>query len=547
MRNKSGRKSAIPAFAKYLFISLGLFILYFVGMGSYPLVDPDEPVYGQFAKEMALGGSWLTPHYNGHIWFDKPPLFYWLSAACMSILHPSELTSRLPSAMLAVGVVLLLYALATHDFGRKAGILSALVMATCLQQIILARAAVTDMTLLFCLLGALYSYRRWLDADNHARLGWMALCGAMTGLGMLTKGPVAPLLLFVTFCIHLWITGRLSRLLSVDAVVGIIMALAVGLPWYLAMYTLHRHAFIEQFIMANNITRYVKPEHSGTTGNWYSYFLNIPVLFIFFFPWSVFLIQSVIRHYKTNDGAKLAAIWFGVVFVFFSVSKTQLVTYIFPLYPAAALFVGALLNSAASGDDRSSRIVNRALNIAIAAAVLFTIALLMVAKDKYPEARIPALIMGLTLVVAFIAARVWTRRFIRYGNSGAAWIIGTGMTLFALELVLGLVPILSPGISTREIVRCIPRASREHVVALNLNLVKRQPSLFFYLGCLPENLTDITTAKQLLSAAKPVIIVCRDKEAAQLYSPGSTRLIKRGGLALVENKETGLGKGYSNK
>jgi 4-amino-4-deoxy-L-arabinose transferase-like glycosyltransferase len=96
-----------------------------------------------------------------------------------------------------------------------------MVMATCLQTIILARAAVTDMTLLFCLLGALYAYRRWFAAmengERRARsIGWVCLCGAMTGLGMLAKGPVAPALLFGTFFIHLLISGRLRFLISCD-------------------------------------------------------------------------------------------------------------------------------------------------------------------------------------------------------------------------------------------------------------------------------------------------------------------------------------------
>ena len=171
--------------------ALGIFALYFAAMGSYPLVDPDEPVYGQIAKEMAAGAGWLTPHFDGQPWFDKPPLFYWLSGLSARVLGPTELACRLPSAVLAVAVLLLVYFLVNHDFSRRAALFAALAMATCLQTIILARAAVTDMTLLFCLLGALYAYRRWFDADGPSRFAWMAACGAMTGLGMLAKGPVA--------------------------------------------------------------------------------------------------------------------------------------------------------------------------------------------------------------------------------------------------------------------------------------------------------------------------------------------------------------------
>ncbi len=79
-----------------------MFILLFWGLGSLPLLDPDEPFYGQVAKEMVRGGDWLTPHLNGEVFWDKPPLFYWLSSLAMKVLGVSELTARLPSAIMAV-------------------------------------------------------------------------------------------------------------------------------------------------------------------------------------------------------------------------------------------------------------------------------------------------------------------------------------------------------------------------------------------------------------------------------------------------------------
>src|SRR4051812_48763836 len=122
--------AAAPVFAVLCTIavcSLALFALYFVDLGSYPLFDPDEPVYGQVAREMARGGGWLSPPFNGAFWFDKPPLFYWLSALSVSVFGPTEFACRLPSALSALGVVALVYALATRDFGPRAAALSALV------------------------------------------------------------------------------------------------------------------------------------------------------------------------------------------------------------------------------------------------------------------------------------------------------------------------------------------------------------------------------------------------------------------------------------
>ena len=208
IHNKTDHPDCAPQRIGTAGIAVCLFMLDFAGLGRVPLVDPDEPVYGQVAKEMAAGGSWLTPHLGGRMWFDKPPLFYWLSAASVKAFGLNEFACRLPSAVMAIGLLLFVYWLVKHDFSRRAAVLACLALATCLQTIVLAHAAVTDMTLAFCLTGSLYAYRRWLDAVKGARFGWMAACGAFAGLGMLTKGPVAPVLLGTTFIIHLFWTGR---------------------------------------------------------------------------------------------------------------------------------------------------------------------------------------------------------------------------------------------------------------------------------------------------------------------------------------------------
>lgn len=516
-----------------ILIAAALFALYFAALGRYPLMDPDEPVYGQVAKEMAAGRGWLTPHYLGQPWFDKPPLYYWLSATSASLLGPTELAIRLPSAILAVGLVFLVYALASYDFGRRASVFSAIAMATCLQQIVLAHASVTDMTLVFCLTAALYAYRRWIGASGRARFRWIVLCGAMTGLGMLAKGPVAPVLLAATFTIHLWWTGRLRHLASLEALAGIAAAVAVGAPWYLAMWTLHHDTFVQGFLVANNIVRFLKPEHAEITGHWYSFLLNVPVLLVFFFPWSVFLPQGLVRAWRVNEGARLASVWFAVVFIFFSISKTQLVTYIFPLYPAAAIFVGVLWGSAASGDSRDARGVRSALWAALGISVLVAAGLVMYANAKYPEAARAALVLGAIMVVTVAAALAWTIRCKRDTGGKPVWILGTGMAVFTLWIMCGVMPLAAPRASTRDLVQRIPGADGARIIEM---LRSRRQSMVFYLGRRPEHALDASAARRLLSERTPTFVICKEAAAEQLRTPGAVLWAKSGGLVVFANE-----------
>ena len=322
---------------------LGTGLLCFWQLGSLPLIDVDEPVYGQVGREMAFAGAsrWLSPHYGGQLWFDKPPLFYWLTALSMRVFGVSELTARLSSALTGVGLVAATYALARRAFPRapRVGLWAGFVLATCVQFFLLARAAVTDMTLALTLMLALLGLFAWAQTGRGR---WMVLAGGMTGLAALTKGPVALVLVGVQAIAYLLLTRQAKRLLSPALWGGFALCLIVGLPWYLAMMHLHGKLFIQGFLEANNVTRYLQAEHKETSNPFY-YFAIFPV---FFFPWTLLLpslLIAAIGRKRLSQPTLFLLLWSVLVFGFFSVSQTKLVTYIFPLFPATAILIGRYL------------------------------------------------------------------------------------------------------------------------------------------------------------------------------------------------------------
>ncbi len=331
---------------------LGTAFLAFWSLGSLPLIDVDEPVYGQVGKEMAHASlaNWLSPHYGGQLWFDKPPLFYWLTALSMRVFGVSEFAARLPSALLSVALIAATYALARRacPAAPSAALWSGFVLATSLQFFTLARAAVTDMTLAVCLTLALYGLYAWTQT-NRGR--WIALAGLMTGFGMLAKGPVALVLIGVQALVYLLLTRSAKRLLTPPLWLGFALCLAIGLPWFGLMIHLHGQLFISGFLEANNVTRYLQAEHRETSPFWFF----LPVLLGGFFPWSLLLPAALVSAWRqgkvayhaqaADNPALFLGLWIVLVFVFFSASQSKLVTYIFPLYPAAAVLVGVWLTA----------------------------------------------------------------------------------------------------------------------------------------------------------------------------------------------------------
>lgn len=535
--NNLGHRNA-SKYSVGILSGIGLFLLYFFRLGSSPLMDPDEPVYGEVAKEMASGFGWISPHYGGHLWFDKPPLFYWLTGFCAKILGPTELAVRLPSALLAVVLVFLVYSLAKFYSGHKAGIFSAIVMATCLQQIILGRSAVTDMTLAVCLTGALYCYSRWTVSERSS-YGWGSLCGLMVALGMLTKGPVAPLLIAATIFIHLAVTHRLNRLIHLDALAAVLVFLAAGLPWYLAMLHLHRDTFIQGFLMANNVTRFLKPEHSQQTGHWYSYFLNIPILFAFFFPWSFFLPQAISRSFTAKDETRLMFIWLAVVFIFFSASKTLLVTYIFPLYPAAAFLVGRFLAQNLVKDSGIGKGIRAGLWLNVFFALLFAAALSSTAIKKIPDAKLAAIYLSLIMLVTCLAALVYQIIRKPQGSCKTVLILAIGMALFSAWLGGFAILKAGPYYSTKNICGIINKIPEKTVFEYNNDM----PSVRFYLKNPPLIIHSSSRIKQLLAGDVPVFVICSQKDFPKIATQKSILVNQSGKQMLVSNIESIPAKG----
>ena len=87
-------------------------LTFFLGLGMQAITDSDEGFYAEAAREMVESGDWLTPHFNYTERWQKPALYYWLTAATYVVFGPTELAARLWSSLSGIGLVLLTWAIA---------------------------------------------------------------------------------------------------------------------------------------------------------------------------------------------------------------------------------------------------------------------------------------------------------------------------------------------------------------------------------------------------------------------------------------------------
>src|SRR5690606_29730703 len=103
-------------------------------------------------------GDYVLPRLNGILYFEKPPLFYWLEASVIKTLGISEWSMRLWPALLGLLGALMSYGVARRFYGREAGLVAGSVLATTLLYYMLARVIILDMAEAVLMSAALFSF-----------------------------------------------------------------------------------------------------------------------------------------------------------------------------------------------------------------------------------------------------------------------------------------------------------------------------------------------------------------------------------------------------
>ena len=308
-------------------------VLFFWNLGAAPLTDVDEGAFSEATREMLERGDFVTTYLNGELRFDKPILTYWMQALPVAWAGPVEWAFRLPSALAACLWVWLLFRFARR-YAPESAVMAAFMLASSLGPLVMARAATADALLNAFIAGALFAFYRHLAegrrGDLVAAYAWMAL-------GVLTKGPIAlavPALAVGVYCISRREWLRPLALLR-DPLAWLVL-IGVAAPWYVLEYRAQGAAFVDGFFLKHNVSRFsgTMLGHGGYV--WY-YAVTLPVLV---FPFLACLAGALVRArtaWRGDDVQRFAWCAFAVMFVFFSLSRTQLPHYL--LYGMTPLFL----------------------------------------------------------------------------------------------------------------------------------------------------------------------------------------------------------------
>ncbi len=309
---------------------------------SFPLLEPDEGRYAQIPREMMQRGEWVVPLLQDEPYLDKPPLMYWLVQASYHVLGVHDWSARLVPAVAVHLGILATYLLGRRLVGERGAFWGALLLGLAPGFITVGRLLLLDgllsLWVVLALLGGFEAVR-----GERLRWGWWAVLSLACGLGVLTKGPVAVLLVLPPLWLHLKLTHAPVRMDWRAALVFVAGILAVNLPWYL-LATWRMPGFAQHFLIKHNLQRFLDPfDHVQPV--WY----YGPVLLLGLLPGTL-LLWPFLRFLLGGEAARrrspemgfllLAAGW---CVLFFSLSGSKLPTYILPAFPPLCLAVGAFV------------------------------------------------------------------------------------------------------------------------------------------------------------------------------------------------------------
>ena len=408
---------------KYIFILFTLFcMLYLAPLKLRPLVSPDETRYAQISKEMIDSDNWTVPTLDGFRYFEKPVLGYWLNSISMKIFGMNNFGIRFAAALSAFITAILLFFMVRTLYDDRDSFYIALIYLSTTSVYLIGTTAILDSILNVFLTASCISFYFFLQAENTGkRCLFSILTGLSLALAFLTKGFLVFAVTGITAAAAVFWeiiryrksyitnesgdnteqpqqqesdeTGNLQLVKTIlDTpdrrtvlhltgyfLLMLIPVAAVTAPWVIQI---NKQApdFWHYFIFEEHIKRFFsdKAQHAQP---FFYYLLILPVLCM---PWTLMLPFIIVRFRTLKEVItshpllRYAACWFIFPFIFFSISRGKLPTYILPCMPPMAVIFFALLKNAAlktalAGSEENDSSDNTELQFAPARNKIFNI------------------------------------------------------------------------------------------------------------------------------------------------------------------------------
>jgi 4-amino-4-deoxy-L-arabinose transferase-like glycosyltransferase len=343
---------------KIILTLAGLWLLLYASFALFspPLLDDADSVHAEVAREMVARHDWVTLYANGIRYLEKAPLMYWGMAASFTVFGPQDWAARLPLAIAALALFLVVYTTGRRLFASDtAGLYAALILLTSFGIFIYTRIIIPDV--IVCLWLSLAMLLFWISLEQPQPSRWTAWAfAAACALNVLTKGLIGVVFPVAIVIIFLLLNRNLGHLRRWHPLSSLLVFLVIAAPWHLAAgianpsqgnptgtmpATGNVHGFFWFYFINEQVLRYLNrrvPRDYDTV----PLLLFWGLVAVWLMPWIAFVFKAIVP-VRTDRAWKFLGVWAAVVMVFFSFSTRQ-EYYALPALPALALMIGGWMD-----------------------------------------------------------------------------------------------------------------------------------------------------------------------------------------------------------
>lgn len=408
-----------PDFFQIFILILLTFFAFFYGMTAYPIVDMNEGLYAEVAREMLQTGNYLIPHLNYVEYLEKPPLLYWLLAFSYHLFGVNTFAARLVPSLSAVCVSAAIIFFTQKINRPQLGWLSGIILASSFVYALIGRVVFFDMLLTAAFTFALCLFYLWYHTEKKTYLYFSYVA---IGFAFLAKGLLGILLAAAIAMIYMLICrSSIKKILKFFNPVGISLFFLITFPWPI-LASIQSPTFAWDYFINEQWYRFLDKRipHDYHTGPIYYY---LPRVIAYLFPWTP-LLPALFTKFKTpaNSLRLFLWIWFLLPFLFFSVSGEKGDYYMVIAMPALAMLIAQKIQDF---QKKNQYLLLSWIFIVVTMALLIAAIAVLYIHPLFPELSFLKLLF-FTILIYFLLGNIilW-----RYKNPTYSFLLIAGLII----------------------------------------------------------------------------------------------------------------------
>ncbi|WP_340614891.1 lipid IV(A) 4-amino-4-deoxy-L-arabinosyltransferase [Xenorhabdus thailandensis] len=361
-------------------MALFFVLTYLLPLDSRSLWQPDETRYAEISREMLQRGDWIVPYFLDIRYFEKPVAGYWINNISQWIFGDNNFAVRFGSVLSILISVFLLYRLAMMMWQcRQTAFVSSLIYISMFIVFSIGTYSVLDpMFSLWITAGIVSCYWALKAVSIRERILAWSVLGLTCGMAFMTKGFLAlalPVIAMLPITIY---QKRFLEMVRFGSL-AVIFAVLISLPWVIAI-AVREPDYWHYFFWVEHIQRFASDKAQHIAPIWY----YLPVLILGVIPWLGLLPGALIKSWKEKNSHPemfFLFCWFVVPFVFFSIAKGKLPTYVLPFIGPLALMMAKYAVDCVKNGRMNVLKINGLVNVFIGLLAILVLFILETLKD----------------------------------------------------------------------------------------------------------------------------------------------------------------------